>query len=496
MNSDITTTSPKEETLIDGTSSSIQRSRNDGVVPDFIQKLFNMLENASSESCFHWGRQGTTFVIDYPNEFAKTILPKRFKHSNFSSFVRQLNKYDFHKLRFLDNKTSPIQSQAWEFQHPNFRRDKKHLLALIRRKTNRKPNIKSANNDNNNKNNKSTSSSPISSNTEVSSSMNQQQDVTLAMNQWRDILNGFQTQLNDLRHAQISMETTMNRLLNRDTLLMDQLNDLKKNIDERNNIISTLMDNKRFIHATSQNKNIAEDIAPTMPSPQSPSLKLYPWIQLPTISNNNNNSLQPSSRIISNTNISSSPITSSLSNHSTTSTATTSTSASTSIATNTNNITNDNNLNNINTSNTTNNDKNNKDQQRSAQPTCLLWNVKPKILVVEDNELYRKISERCLNRLGCTFHMACDGLEAISFMETNKYDLILMDISIPKLDGMEVTRKLRMYDQLTPVVSMTANYTEHDIDNYVGSGMSDLLPKPFDQSKLYDILKQHCSHLI
>jgi osomolarity two-component system response regulator SKN7 len=118
------------------------------------------------------------------------------------------------------------------------------------------------------------------------------------------------------------------------------------------------------------------------------------------------------------------------------------------------------------------------------------------VLVVEDNVMYRRISMRCLQRLGCDFDLACDGLEAVSCMKTSQYDLILMDISIPKLDGMAATRKLRQYDQHTPVVSMTANYSDHDIENYVGSGMSDLLPKPFDQHKLYDILKQHCAHLV
>lgn len=128
--------------------------------------------------------------------------------------------------------------------------------------------------------------------------------------------------------------------------------------------------------------------------------------------------------------------------------------------------------------------------------TCHPWRHRPKVLVVEDNVMYRRISMRCLERLGCDFDMACDGLEAVAWMKQHQYDLILMDISIPKLDGMAATRKLRQYDQHTPVVSMTANYSDLDIQNYVGSGMSDLLPKPFDQHKLYDILKQHCAHLI
>ncbi|CAO3613945.1 unnamed protein product [Cunninghamella blakesleeana] len=541
MNSNISrpiSTNTTEDNLKEDSSSTLQRSRNDGVVPDFIQKLFNMLENAGPDSCFHWGRQGTTFVIDYPNEFAKTILPKRFKHSNFSSFVRQLNKYDFHKLRFLDNRTSPIQSQAWEFQHPNFRRDKKHLLSLIRRKTNRKTNVKNVNNDKNKASSSISSPSSTSASTFSVEVSDHQQHMSPSssleassenMNQLKDILNGFQTQLNDLRNAQVNMESTVNKLLHRDTLLLDQLNDLRRNLDERNAILSTLIDNKRFIQSTLQNINIKDEISPTIPSPQSPSLKLFPWIQLPTLSNTNNtntnntNTILPSSsRIITNTIVSSSPISTSLSNNSTSSTNSVSSSSTTNTTNTTTNTTNNHHIhtNNNNSNNNNNNtneikmEKNNNESNdnnsnnnpietpiikindQNQQPTCLLWNIKPKILVVEDNELYRKISERCLNRLGCNFDMACDGLEAISFMESNKYDLILMDISIPKLDGMEVTRKLRTYDQLTPVVSMTANYTEHDIDNYVGSGMTDLLPKPFDQSKLYDILKQHCSHLI
>ena len=61
-----------------------------------------MLEDPTFAPVVSWGPLGDCFVVKDMNEFTKTILPRMFKHSNFASFVRQLNKYDFHKVRLSD----------------------------------------------------------------------------------------------------------------------------------------------------------------------------------------------------------------------------------------------------------------------------------------------------------------------------------------------------------------------------------------------------------
>jgi osomolarity two-component system response regulator SKN7 len=94
-----------------------------------------MLEDPSHQDVARWGKDGDTFVVVEGEKFTRSILPKHFKHSNMSSFIRQLNKYDFHKVKpSNDNETSSPLGNVLEFKHPYFRIDSKDDLDNIRRK--------------------------------------------------------------------------------------------------------------------------------------------------------------------------------------------------------------------------------------------------------------------------------------------------------------------------------------------------------------------------
>jgi len=85
-----------------------------------------------------WGEDGTTFVVKNPETFEKVIIPQFFKHSKFSSFVRQLNFYGFRKIKFADSiriNTALEQRTAnfWRFRHENFRKGREDLLIEIKR---------------------------------------------------------------------------------------------------------------------------------------------------------------------------------------------------------------------------------------------------------------------------------------------------------------------------------------------------------------------------
>ena len=95
--------------------------------PNFLLKLYQILENDEYKDIIHWGDDGTYFVVQNLHDFTENILSKYYKHNNFSSFIRQLNMYDFHKRKSNSNEHI--------FEHKNFIRDKKDLLKLIKRKT-------------------------------------------------------------------------------------------------------------------------------------------------------------------------------------------------------------------------------------------------------------------------------------------------------------------------------------------------------------------------
>ena len=97
---------------------------------EFVPKLYRMLEEPSYKNIVGWSQDGKSFAIYDTNTFQELVIPQVFKHSNFSSFVRQLNKYDFHKVKFKDS-----QAKVWEFEHPDFHPGNRDKPFLIKRKT-------------------------------------------------------------------------------------------------------------------------------------------------------------------------------------------------------------------------------------------------------------------------------------------------------------------------------------------------------------------------
>jgi hypothetical protein len=109
------------------------------VIPGFVSKLYRMVDESTS-NLIKWGGDGLTFVVASPEDFSRQVLPLFFKHNNFSSFVRQLNMYGFHKVPHLQQGTMAAstignnESTSWEFSHVNFIRNRPDLLINVRRK--------------------------------------------------------------------------------------------------------------------------------------------------------------------------------------------------------------------------------------------------------------------------------------------------------------------------------------------------------------------------
>ncbi|KAG9019108.1 hypothetical protein FRB90_006422 [Tulasnella sp. 427] len=109
---------------------------NKGTSPkNFVYKLFQILSDPESLPYIHWTGEGREFTVTSQEEFASKVLLKYFKHSNFSSFVRQLNMYDFHKTnRAPRSQRGTAQHQLWIFSHARFIQNRPDLLPLIKRK--------------------------------------------------------------------------------------------------------------------------------------------------------------------------------------------------------------------------------------------------------------------------------------------------------------------------------------------------------------------------
>ncbi|OYT15807.1 MAG: hypothetical protein B7C24_11035 [Bacteroidetes bacterium 4572_77] len=134
------------------------------------------------------------------------------------------------------------------------------------------------------------------------------------------------------------------------------------------------------------------------------------------------------------------------------------------------------------------------DKEKRQDKPSTLRNMR--VLLAEDNIINQKVAATVLRKLGHFVEIAENGLITVEKYQKGKYDLILMDIQMPEMGGLEATRIIREYEQEKslkpiPIISMTANAMKEDMENSLNAGMDDFISKPFKQEQLIYILNKY-----
>lgn len=116
-----------------------------------------------------------------------------------------------------------------------------------------------------------------------------------------------------------------------------------------------------------------------------------------------------------------------------------------------------------------------------------------RVLLVEDNLINQKITRLTLEKEGCKVDLATNGLQGVEKYQQNIYDLILMDIQMPVMDGLEATKKIREFersgnDHHAFIIALSANALKEDREKAMASGMDGFLAKPFKPEELFQLL--------
>jgi CheY-like chemotaxis protein len=116
--------------------------------------------------------------------------------------------------------------------------------------------------------------------------------------------------------------------------------------------------------------------------------------------------------------------------------------------------------------------------------------TRPRVLVVDDHQTNRAVACLMLETIGFDHAVACDGLEAVAAVAAAPYDLILMDVRMPNMDGLAATRAIRALPAgaSTPIVAMTADAMPEDVARCLAAGMDAHLAKPVSVNALCDVL--------
>ncbi len=113
------------------------------------------------------------------------------------------------------------------------------------------------------------------------------------------------------------------------------------------------------------------------------------------------------------------------------------------------------------------------------------------VLVAEDSPTNQMLVKLLLERMGFEVTIVENGCQAVQKALAGNFDLILMDIQMPNMNGLEATRALRQEEFATPIIALTANAMKGDREKCLQAGCDDYLPKPIDVKQLTEIIRSH-----
>ncbi|CAK64827.1 unnamed protein product (macronuclear) [Paramecium tetraurelia] len=236
--------------------------------PSFLIKTYDILEvnklclhinqNPDYNEIISWNEEGTAFVVKNVNELAEKVLPNHFKHNNYASFVRQLNMYDFHKMKNEGGDN--------EFRHKYFQRgnkqslipmSKRHLLCEIKRKQGEQVEQFDERNQNSSQN----------------SNNSMEVDMSKLKNDYQFFLNemlGIKGKQHELQKALILIMTQNDHLINENKLLWQEIKRIRetdeRKIDTLSYLLATLITNMN----QSQNQQTVQQLVGVQVPPQTP----------------------------------------------------------------------------------------------------------------------------------------------------------------------------------------------------------------------------------
>ncbi|TDZ17308.1 Transcription factor SKN7 [Colletotrichum orbiculare MAFF 240422] len=458
---------------------------------DFVRKLYKMLEDPAYSNIVRWGNEGDTFVILETDKFTNDILPKHFKHSNFSSFVRQLNKYDFHKLRRNDeNNESPYGKQAWEFKHSAFRADRKDNLDNIRRKA------------------------PAQRKTQATEdqfttnqSINLLQETLFAQQQQVQALQETVSEMQRANKTLVHEVHTMHKIIETQRQSQHEMLNYMAHAEDRmrgrymgqnpqmNGAVDEAPELRRareLLTSVTTNSMVDRELerlngmyAQSSPPDSASSLMFQPGSSgMPPMMAEHLNMRHLVYPVGENVGID--PLSQ---DH----------------------------FNNI--PYTLNSLPMNEFQnvvkqepgpatpapaaaapQRPPSNDKGLWGPKkPRVYLVEDDRTCSRIGSKFLTQMECIVELAENGIDAVNKCKEippGHYDLIFMDIVMPQMDGVSATQLIREVHPDVPVVAMTSNIRPEDISHYFNWSLNDVLAKPFTKEGMLRILRKHVPHLL